>query len=95
MIARYPQPDHCGDCASLHIDEDGVPLCLRLTVPMGEGCTLLARLADDRTPCEVWTRVMGYHRPVHAFNAGKRAEHADRWHFTEAAAAGAMGTARG
>lgn len=86
-MTRYPQPDHCGDCVSLHIDDDGVPLCLRLTVPMGEGCTLLSRLADDRQPCEVWTRVMGYHRPVHAFNAGKRAEHAHRRVFTEAAAA--------
>ena len=27
---------------------------------------------------EVWTRVMGYHRPVSAFNVGKKAEHAER-----------------
>lgn len=38
---------------------------------------------EERTPCEVWTRVMGYHRPVSAFNNGKRAEHADRCYFTE------------
>lgn len=38
---------------------------------------------DQRTRCEVWTRVMGYHRPVSAFNAGKRAEHADRAYFSE------------
>jgi hypothetical protein len=38
---------------------------------------------DERTRCEVWTRVMGYHRPVAAFNAGKRAEHAERRYFTE------------
>ena len=38
---------------------------------------------DQRTRCEVWTRVMGYHRPVHAFNAGKRAEHAERRPFRE------------
>jgi hypothetical protein len=37
----------------------------------------------ERTPCEVWTRVMGYHRPVSAFNAGKRAEHAERRYFSE------------
>lgn len=42
---------------------------------------------QDRTRCEVWTRVMGYHRPVSAFNAGKRAEHAQRRYFTEQAAA--------
>lgn len=42
-------------------------------------------LLDDseRTRCEVWTRVMGYHRPVSAFNAGKRAEHAERRYFVE------------
>jgi hypothetical protein len=38
---------------------------------------------EERTRCEVWTRVMGYHRPVAAFNLGKRAEHADRCYFTE------------
>jgi ribonucleoside-triphosphate reductase len=32
---------------------------------------------------EVWTRVMGYHRPVSAFNHGKKAEHAERVCFTE------------
>lgn len=38
---------------------------------------------SERTPCEVWTRVMGYHRPVSAFNTGKRSEHADRCYFNE------------
>ena len=33
---------------------------------------------DERTRCEVWTRVMGYHRPVSAFNPGKLQEHEDR-----------------
>lgn len=33
--------------------------------------------------CEVWTRVMGYHRPVSAFNPGKRSEHEERKHFEE------------
>jgi ribonucleoside-triphosphate reductase len=28
--------------------------------------------------CEVWTRVMGYHRPVSEFNQGKKSEYADR-----------------
>lgn len=32
----------------------------------------------DRTPCEIWTRVMGYHRPVSAFNLGKQGEHEER-----------------
>ncbi|GAB2921245.1 ribonucleoside triphosphate reductase [Micromonospora polyrhachis] len=33
--------------------------------------------------CEVWTRVMGYHRPVSSFNIGKKGEHAERVHFQE------------
>lgn len=35
--------------------------------------------------CEVWTRVMGYFRPVSSFNIGKKGEHAERTHFVEAA----------
>ena len=47
----------------------------------------MAVILDDaeRTPCEVYTRVMGYHRPVTAFNAGKQQEHKDRRYFTESA----------
>jgi hypothetical protein len=38
---------------------------------------------DERQPCEVWTRVMGYHRPVAGFNTGKKGEHAERRFFAE------------
>ncbi len=38
---------------------------------------------DERQPCEVWTRVMGYHRPVASFNIGKKGEHHERRHFRE------------
>ncbi|WP_283151117.1 anaerobic ribonucleoside-triphosphate reductase [Silvimonas soli] len=38
---------------------------------------------EERTRCEVWTRVMGYHRPVSAFNIGKQGEFAERQFFTE------------
>ena len=34
---------------------------------------------------QVWTRVMGYHRPVSSFNRGKKGEHNDRVHFSLAA----------
>lgn len=37
----------------------------------------------DRTKCEIWTRVMGYHRPVSAFNPGKQQEVAERLYFKE------------
>jgi hypothetical protein len=36
-----------------------------------------------RTKCLVYTRVMGYHRPVESFNIGKKGEHKQRTHFTE------------
>lgn len=39
---------------------------------------------EQRQPCEVWTRVMGYHRPVTSFNTGKKAEYAERTFFKEA-----------
>ena len=38
---------------------------------------------EERTRCEIWTRVMGYHRPVSAFNPGKKSEHAERTSFEE------------
>ncbi len=44
----------------------------------------LCPLCDpDPQPCEVWTRVMGYHRPVESFNTGKKAEHRQRRFFRE------------
>lgn len=38
---------------------------------------------SERQPCEVWTRVMGYHRPVQSFNVGKKGEFAERKYFQE------------
>lgn len=38
---------------------------------------------NERTKCEVWTRVMGYHRPVSEFNRGKKSEFYARKCFTE------------
>jgi anaerobic ribonucleoside-triphosphate reductase len=38
---------------------------------------------EQRQPCEVWTRVMGYHRPVASFNTGKKSEYAERKFFCE------------
>ena len=38
----------------------------------------------ERQRCEVWTRVMGYHRPVSSFNIGKKGEHQERRFFQEA-----------
>lgn len=38
---------------------------------------------SERQPCEVWTRVMGYHRPVQSFNIGKKGEFEERKYFVE------------
>lgn len=37
----------------------------------------------ERQRCEVWTRVMGYHRPVSSFNIGKKGEFHERRFFEE------------
>lgn len=47
----------------------------------------IAALSDEeRQPCEVWTRVMGYHRPVASFNVGKKGECRERRYFSESRA---------
>lgn len=38
---------------------------------------------EERQPCEVWTRVMGYFRPVDNFNKGKISEFNERKYFSE------------
>ena len=38
---------------------------------------------EERQPCEVWTRVMGYFRPVASFNIGKQGEYNERLAFVE------------
>jgi ribonucleoside-triphosphate reductase (formate) len=43
------------------------------------------RSAGVEQACEVWTRVMGYHRPRSSFNAGKKSEYAERTCFLEPA----------
>lgn len=42
------------------------------------------KLTDkERQACEIWTRVMGYHRPLESFNQGKKQEYYQRKCFTE------------
>ncbi len=38
---------------------------------------------EERQKCEIWTRVMGYHRPVSEFNKGKKSEFYSCKCFTE------------
>lgn len=45
-------------------------------------CPTCAAAGTDQV-CEVWTRVMGYHRPVTSFNIGKKGEYAERTPFLQ------------
>lgn len=38
---------------------------------------------SERTPCEIWTRVMGYFRPLMNFNKGKVSEYNERKYFNQ------------
>ncbi|QOG11924.1 anaerobic ribonucleoside-triphosphate reductase [Arcobacter sp. FWKO B] len=44
---------------------------------------VLEKNKGKRTKCMVYTRVMGYHRPVESFNIGKIGEHRQRTYFQE------------
>lgn len=44
---------------------------------------LLEKYKSERQKCEVWTRVMGYYRPVSGYNKGKQSEFKERVWFTE------------
>ena len=44
---------------------------------------VLQQNESKRSKCLVYTRVMGYHRPVETFNLGKKGEHNQRTHFIE------------
>lgn len=48
-----------------------------------ESCRDTELKDEERQPCEVWTRVMGYHRPVSSFNIGKKGEVSERTFFRE------------
>jgi len=55
-----------------------------ITAPIDECEIDEIRLEDhERQACEVWTRVMGYHRPAASFNTGKRGEFEERQYFRE------------
>jgi len=57
------------------------------SIQRGEGIMskeeILRRFTDKRQKCIVYTRVMGYHRPVESFNIGKTGEHKQRKQFKE------------
>ena len=44
---------------------------------------ILDLVQTKRQKCIVYTRVMGYHRPVESFNIGKTGEHKQRKQFIQ------------
>jgi hypothetical protein len=81
------RPDRTVPCGDLIPDRAAPPRCY-LGHPVPQQCPTCPDYTaglnlDERTRCEVWTRVMGYHRPVAAFNVVKGAEHAEREYFRE------------
>lgn len=56
---------------------------MKTTMILTNSKQLLQQNDLQRTKCLVYTRVMGYHRPVESFNIGKKGEHKQRVHFTE------------
>lgn len=50
---------------------------------MKEEKTEIALADSERQPCEMYTRVMGYHRPTSFFNIGKKGEFEERLNFSE------------
>lgn len=44
---------------------------------------ILKEHAEERQPCEVWSRVMGYLRPTSGYNKGKIGEFNERKFFKE------------
>jgi anaerobic ribonucleoside-triphosphate reductase len=56
---------------------------MQTTTDLLEEDELLQLTDAERQPCEIWTRVMGYHRPVSSFNRGKQGEFNERTCFHE------------
>jgi anaerobic ribonucleoside-triphosphate reductase len=54
-----------------------------MTIKTQDRLSILEQNQQERSKCLVYTRVMGYHRPVESFNIGKKGEHRQRTHFRE------------
>jgi len=99
MSERLSSPDACRELVRRSLSTFRLPyitvtptfsICPNHGYLAGEHptCDRCSAEHPDAEPvvCEVWTRVMGYHRPVSSFNIGKKGEHAERVMFREPAA---------
>ncbi|MCA9459844.1 MAG: ribonucleoside triphosphate reductase, partial [Nanoarchaeota archaeon] len=55
------------------------PKCDEILLQKGENINSIDN--ELRSVCEIWTRVMGYYRPVSQWNLGKKGEHMERVYF--------------
>ncbi len=84
-ITITPSFSICPKHGYLNGEHEYCPLCDRDNANLHSANPDPSAHAESlRQPCEVWTRVMGYHRPVSSFNTGKKGEHYERLHFDEA-----------
>ena len=74
------EQEFCPKCDEVLIEKKHQAQRKEMTMSTNETITLND---EERTRCEIWTRVMGYHRPVSAWNQGKQQEHAERRFFNE------------
>ena len=54
------------------------------------GQHMITLVDEERQECEIWTRVMGYYRPVSEFNVGKKSEYNERTYFKESKSLGSL-----
>jgi len=88
MNEKISSGEACGRFVKSVIENHKLPY---ITVtPIFSVCDDHGYLAGEKPKCPkcdketlVWTRVMGYHRPVSSFNRGKKGEHAGRKHFID------------
>jgi ribonucleoside-triphosphate reductase len=88
MTERVSSPEACKDLVRRALSRFRLPY---LTVtPTFSICPSHGYLQGEHATCpqcaaacEIWTRVMGYHRPVASFNKGKQGEFRERRFFEE------------
>ena len=50
---------------------------------LNNSCDVVQLNDKERQHCEIWTRCMGYFRPVDNFNIGKKQEFKERVYFNQ------------
>jgi len=57
---------------------------MSLSIKTAKGIVVVEN--SERQECEIWSRVMGYYRPVSEYNIGKKQEHRERVFYSEKSA---------